>query len=522
MGVQWWQQPTQELTTTPAHERRSARFAVRHQWWIGVAVLVLLLVAGLLVGAWTGALDHVPLLNHSAAVLAEVIGAGLLVVAWWRRDRRWLARTLPILLLAVAALVGAIEFTLRVTGTITDPYPPSFALWVGTGFAALAACPVVLRHRGSGSMTAWRKASAVVAVPLTLIGAFMLIDQEYGIWPQIGDVLDHSGALQGPQALHQLSQTGNNPPGQGVIVKLDAPSTVSHFPHRPGVVFLPPAYFTAERPNLPVLVMLVGSPGSPINWLKAGHGQAIDDAYAASHGGVAPVLVVADHNGSATNDSECVDGPKGNAETYLTVDVPAFITDTLHIRHDPSRWGIVGFSEGGTCSLDLVLRHPNVYRHIIDFGGDAFPNLGGVPTTVKWLYGGSVAEFQAHDPFRLMKAQQYPGVTAWFASGVQDTRTVAIGQRLAAAATAAGIRAHEFIGISGHNWQFASDALARIFTPLCVELGCLSGPTNNAPAIPDPSMLSAPLPTRSGRSGSPTNSAQHVVSRPTIYRVPAH
>ena len=159
MGIRWWQRPARELSASTA-PGRSARSVVRRHWWIGVAVLVLLLVVGLLVGGWTGALDGVPLLNHSAAALAEAAGAGLLVAAWWRRDRWWLRRTVPVLLLAVAVLVGAIAFTLRVTGTITDPYPPSFAVWVGAGFAALAGCPLVLRHRGPGALIAWRKAAA--------------------------------------------------------------------------------------------------------------------------------------------------------------------------------------------------------------------------------------------------------------------------------------------------------------------------------------------------------------------------
>src|SRR5581483_5844404 len=105
-----------------------------------------------------------------------VAGGGLLVAAWWRRDRRWLARTLPLTLAAVAGLVGLIAFLLWVTGTVTDAYPPSFAVWVGGAFAAVAACPLVLRQ----PVARWRKAAAAAAVPLTLAGGFLLIDQEYG------------------------------------------------------------------------------------------------------------------------------------------------------------------------------------------------------------------------------------------------------------------------------------------------------------------------------------------------------
>ncbi|HKS99107.1 MAG TPA: alpha/beta hydrolase-fold protein [Rugosimonospora sp.] len=440
---------------------------------------LLVVLAGLAITAGTGALDKVPLLDGAASAIAEVTGAALLVGAWWRRDRRWLSRGLPLLLFGVAALVGVIAFLLWVTGTVTDAYPPSFAIWVGAAFAAVFGLPLVLWQFTRDRAVALRKTAAVFAVPLTLTGGFMLIDQEYGIWPQVGDVLGHSGALDGQKALHDLTDGatgGGGAPQRGVIVSLDAPSTRSHFPHRAGVVFLPPAYFGAARDELPVLVMLVGAPGTPINWLKAGHGQATDDAYAQAHQGRAPVLVVVDQNGSATGDTECVDGPLGNAETYVAVDVPAFIAGTLHLKADPARWGIVGFSEGGTCALDLVLGHPNVYRHAVDLGGDLRPNLGNPKHTLEALYGGAVAAVAAHDPARLLATHHYPGVTAWFGAGVQDTRGITVGTQLAGETSHAGIPTHRFTGEGGHNWQFASGALATIFPELCGELGCTTKP----------------------------------------------
>ncbi|UWZ38936.1 hypothetical protein Drose_12325 [Dactylosporangium roseum] len=467
MGDRWTQEPALEhpvaVARPPARSRR--------WWWAAAAppVVVTLAVAGP-----AGGLDHVPLLDHPVALGVEAAGGALLIAAWWRRDRRWITRTLPVLLVVVAALVGLIAITLWTTGTISDTYPPSFAVWVGAGIAAIAGCPLALRHAG-----AWRNAAAVLAVPLTFSGAFLLIDQHYGIWPQFGDVLGHSGAVGGRQAhdlLDAATAPDGAPPRHGIILGLDVPGTHSHFRHRPGVVFLPPAYFSADRQRLPVLVMLVGSPGTPINWLKSGHAQATDDAYAAAHHGIAPVLVAVDHNGSTTGDSECVDGPQGNAETYLTVDVPAFVTDTLRLRPDPSRWGIVGFSEGGTCALDLVLGHPDVYRHFLDLGGDARPNLGSPAHTLSDLFGGSVAAQQAHDPVRLLRTGHYPGVTAWFGAGAGDPRDIAVSRRLAAATAEAGIPTHLLIVGGGHNWQFASAALARTLPPLCDELGCAAGP----------------------------------------------
>jgi S-formylglutathione hydrolase FrmB len=300
----------------------------------------------------------------------------------------------------------------------------------------------------------------------------MLIVQEYGIWPTVGDVVGHAGVIDGNHAQEIVAGSRTaGPTSGGVILALDAPSTRSHFHHRPGVVFLPPAYFGPDRANLPVLVMLVGAPGTPINWLTAGSGKLADNTFAAEHHGIAPVLVVVDQNGSAIGDTECVNGPQGNAETYLTVDVPAFITGTLHLRHDPARWGIVGFSEGGTCALDLVLGHPDVYRHLVDLGGDARPTLGDPKHTLTALFGGSVAAMRAHDPSALLAAHRYPGVTAWFAAGADDPGRLAVAKRMAAQARKAGILTEEFIGIGGHNWQFAGNAFVRVLPELCTQLG---------------------------------------------------
>ncbi|WP_238009434.1 alpha/beta hydrolase-fold protein [Dactylosporangium sp. AC04546] len=492
MRIYHAEQPTHEVAAAPERTRHRRPRGRRADAAVA-AVAAGLVAAGLTWATWDGAFDHVPLLDRAVAGGFEVVGCALLLAALSSPERRWITRTLPILLLSVTGLVALVALTLWITGTVTDAYPPSFAIWVGAGFAALAGCPLVLRRRPvdratrpadgrttgrttggtAGRALAWRKAAAVVAVPATIAGAFMQIDQQYGIWPQLGDVLGHSGAISGQQA-HDLiggaATPGSDPPAHGVIVSLDAPASRSHFSHRPGVVFLPPAYFGPGRPTLPVLIMLVGSPGTPINWLRSGHGQSTDDAYAAAHNGRAPVLVVVDQNGSATGDTECIDGPRGNAETYLTVDVPAFITGTLRIQHNPSRWGIAGFSEGGTCALDLVLGHPDIYRHVIDFGGDARPNLGDPAHTLSTLFGGSLAAERAHDPAWLLSTRRYPGVTLWFGAGAGDARDIAVGEQLAAAAVRDGIVTHRFVDPGGHNWQFASAGFAGVLPQLCDEM----------------------------------------------------
>jgi hypothetical protein len=113
----------------------------------------------------------VSLLNRWAAAGCELAGGGLLIASWLRPDARWLLRSLPILLVSVAVLVGLIALLLRVTGTVTDPYPPSFAVWVFAAFAAIATAPFAVRRRGEPLR--WRSLAALAAVALTLAGGFI-------------------------------------------------------------------------------------------------------------------------------------------------------------------------------------------------------------------------------------------------------------------------------------------------------------------------------------------------------------
>jgi S-formylglutathione hydrolase FrmB len=425
-------------------------------------------------------LGSVPLLDPAVAAVVEFLGAVALLATWLGRDRPWRRRALLVALGSVAS-TGIVAAALRLTGAVTDPYPATFAIWVAVAFTALAGLPVVLRSAGSGWAARGRRVMATLAVPLTAAGAFLIINYQYGIWPYARDVFAHVHTvspealahLTGPQHYADAARGPVVQPPHVVVVGVDPTGARSHFRHRPGVVVLPPAYFGPQGAHLPVLVMLVGTPGTPINWLRAGHAQAVADAYASAHRGIAPVLVVIDHNGSATADSECVDGPQGAAETYLTLDVPAFLTSELHLVHDADRWGVAGFSEGGTCALDLVLRHPDVYRHLVDLAGDPRPNLGNARQSLHRLFNGSRSAQQAHDPDWLLATGHYPGVTAWFAAGAHDRTRVRTSQRLAAASADAGIRAHQFVGISGHNWQFAADAFAQVLAPLCEEMACV-------------------------------------------------
>jgi S-formylglutathione hydrolase FrmB len=266
-----------------------------------------------------------------------------------------------------------------------------------------------------------------------------------------------------------------------VLAPLDIPPGTSRFEHRDGALYLPPAFFATLRPPLPVIVMLGGTPGGPEEWTRGGFAARDADDYATRHRGVAPILAFVDHNGSVTRDTECVDGPVGNAETFLSSDAPRFLSDMLDVPLNPQRWAVAGFSEGGTCAFELAVRHPDVYGNFIDLAGERTPKLGSEADTLEKLFGGDQAAMAAHNPDHLLRPHGFHNLDGWFFAGASDTRHVAVAHGLASAARDAGITVSETIVPGGHDWRFAAAAFRAVLPTVADQLDAVpDAPTSRS------------------------------------------
>ncbi len=106
----------------------------------------------------------------------------------------------------------------------------------------------------------------------------------------------------------------------------------SGFKHRGELVYLPPAWFaTNPPPKLPTVMMIGGEFNTPADWLRAGNAVKTIDDFAAAHGGNAPVFVFVDSGGAFNNDTECVNGPRGNSADHLTKDVVPFMVSNFGV-----------------------------------------------------------------------------------------------------------------------------------------------------------------------------------------------
>ena len=124
--------------------------------------------------------------------------------------------------------------------------------------------------------------------------------------------------------------------------------------------------------------------------------------------------------------------------TYLSVDVPAWIRATLQVNPDTTTWAIGGLSNGGTCSLQMAVTAPDVYRTFVDLSGEAEPTLGDRAGTVAAAFGGDEAAFAAVNPLDVLAdpvASRTPPGT-WSPA----RRTPSTGRRRSACSTPAGPR----------------------------------------------------------------------------------
>ena len=277
----------------------------------------------------------------------------------------------------------------------------------------------------------------MLCVPALVVAGAAAANTYYGYLPTLGSLL---GRWAVDQASPTQVQTRMRAPmhrsrrgdpsvvpaaSAGMVQRVNIPATVSGFKARPALVYLPPVYFAVPRPRLPVIELLHGSPGNPQDWTRAGSVDIAADRWARAHGGRAPIIVMPDVNGGFLGDTECVDGTRGRAETYLTVDVVRWAVASLGVSPTRDSWAVGGVSAGGYCALDLGLRHPELYGTVIDLSGMGRPTFRG---GLGRLFAGTGERAAEHTPDVLLRRPLVgPQPAIWFAVGGSDagyTRSV--------------------------------------------------------------------------------------------------
>ena len=433
------------------------------------------------------------LLSGPLPWLLYAAGVAGLVGLLWGRSQTWWRLKVP---LAVGlGLVVAVVVKLVVDHAL-DLFSPEDLGWaalVAIGLIVLAVALALLKE------SAWRRRwIALIAVVGVILGSVTLVNSYFSYYPDVGSLFGQAGGdvtnlpskthpsgpsspssdVSTPPATGPIEARWTPPPGlrtQGTLSQVTIPGTVSGWnPGRPDWVYLPPAAYADNVPDLPVLMLLPGDPGSPDSWavnLKVGD---LLDAYAAQHHGLAPIVVIADSRGTGA-DPECVDSKvAGNVFTFLTKDVPAWVAGNVpHAMTDTRKWAVGGLSAGGTCGLQLVVNAPQEFKTFVNYSGLDFISWSSAADAIANLFNGDAKAYAAVNPKDVLQNKKFPDAAGFVSVGDQDgsRANVEDGVRLA---RAAGLTISFQVVSGGHTGPTWSAGLVASLPWLGQRLGLTS------------------------------------------------
>ena len=283
---------------------------------------------------------------------------------------------------------------------------------------------------------------------------------------------------------------------RGTVIPLTIPGSVSGVADKPGLLYLPPQYGDPAHPDVafPVVELLGGVPSSPHSWIHAMILQRILDA-AINAQQVSPfIAVMPTVNVAKPRDTECVNvvgGPQ--VDTYLTTDVHNAVERAVRAQQASTAWGVMGYSTGGYCAMNLAMRHPDLFQAAVSLSGYAAPYLDH---TTGQLFGRSRTLYEQNSP--LWEALHWSGhaLNVLATASRQDTASVRDVLALHRVPNRPGLTIDVLIvPFGGHNFdewahveptafawlsQRLSPALAGTTSP-----GTITGPNDHV-AVPPP------------------------------------
>ena len=426
-------------------------------------------------------LADVQLTSGPVVWLAWLAGIAGVVYLLWHRESRWPLKVLISLAAAAGAVVSVHWMLLYVVSVFPESLPAEVLAWSVPAVAAFFLCLARLPR------SAWpaRTLSALSMLAVVLLTTVQ-INTYFGLNRTVGDLMGTAVARIPPLEPALMARDGNpslhdlatwTPQGEpadgGVLRSVHIPAPASGFAARDAYIYLPPAYLDPQRPALPVLVMFAGQPGGPADWLTGGMLRAQMDRFAAQHHGIAPVVVVVDPNGSANGNTLCMDSRIAKADTYLSQDVPNWIIHNLDVGEDHRNWAAGGFSFGGTCALQMVTRHPDVFNAALSFSGEREPAIAKERhKTVDVAFGGDVAAFDSQTPLNIMAKQRFDANAVFLGAGAGDQEFVSYLEELSAAARKAGFAVDtKIVQNTGHSWEATAGSLPQALDFMALRWG---------------------------------------------------
>ncbi|MFB9238625.1 alpha/beta hydrolase [Plantactinospora siamensis] len=311
--------------------------------------------------------------------------------------------------------------------------------------AGLAVAAVVALALTWDTGRGWRRAALrsvalLLCLATTSATALLWLNRQVETYPTWSDLFGGGGDVA---ATHAAITPVGAPSGRraGRVVRLTVAGRTSHLT-MPVYAYLPADYGRRPAERYPVIEALHGFPGSPMSWLRRlGVSTMLDREIAA--GRMAPTVVLFPYiTPDPARDTECtnlVHGPA--AETFLTVDVPSAVESQLRVRQDRAGWGLIGYSAGGFCATNLVLRHPTRYAAGASLSGYSDPGI---------VVGDGSEHTFNNDDWRL-RHLPVPAVALYLACARSDPTAMRDTAALAGLVRAPATVTTEYVDTGGHN-----------------------------------------------------------------------
>ncbi|ERK69737.1 putative esterase, partial [Leifsonia aquatica ATCC 14665] len=263
---------------------------------------------------------------------------------------------------------------------------------------------------------------------------------------------------------------------EGYQLAVHIPPTASGFSSRDAHLFVPSGWIRDPSSTRPIVIMMMGQPGNPtlgatLDALHSLGTERLDDA---------PFVLVVDQLGANDKNPPCSNTSAGQLETFLTEDVPNWVTAELPVSHDRADWAIAGFSHGGECAAYLGAKHPDLWANVIDVSGPDKPGEYRSDRTRAKYYDDSEAEYEKYWPAKVMASTSYADhpMRGIFVAGAEDDHFRPQVEDTATAAENAGWKVTYWaVPGEGHSGPTLTKGLATAYNqliPLWLESGAIT------------------------------------------------
>lgn len=217
-------------------------------------------------------------------------------------------------------------------------------------------------------------------------------------------------------------------------------------------VVLPPGYEQHPHQRYPVIFLLHGGHGNPMDWLQPQKGNApatLQTLYQA--GKLTPSIVITpdgnDQRGSNAHwDPDYFDGPNGKVATAIGDELVKVIQSRYRTLPAPAAWAIGGLSSGAWGALNIGLHYPNHFGTLFSHSGYFVDKSGPQNSPMELV--------------KVLSQRDRKRISIYIDSGTADKRYLSQSQQFYQRLQQQGIHSAFMAFPGAHSWRYWREHLS--------------------------------------------------------------